>query len=430
MRKRYPELTANLASNPLPASFDVVPKRGEDTEAIALGVQKAKLAGGRRGALTARRSRSGSCRSRARSRSSSSSPSSSCSCASTILIANTIRLSIFARRREIEVMKLVGATNWFVRGPFMLEGVLTGLVGSLAAVILLFARHARSRSRRSSATSRTTPDVRALLHAGRRRSCVIGRARDRRARLGPHAPPLPPGLTRRRRARSRGRTGSARRPTARRAGGRSGRAARSGAGRRRPSGRPSSGSRLAAARASPSRERVVAHLGPTNSGRRTPRSASSPRSGARRLRGAAADARAGGAPALSASGSARSSVGLVTGEERVNERAPVDLLDRRDGAAARRAARPRRGAVGGRRPSAARRGRGSCSRGEYREILLLGALDALPLVERAFPERELKVFERKLPLEFVGERGRCARWRRARSSSRSAAGPCSRSRAR
>src|SRR5262249_20315123 len=40
--------------------------------------------------------------------------------AATLLIANTIRLSIFARRREIEVMKLVGATNWFIRGPFML----------------------------------------------------------------------------------------------------------------------------------------------------------------------------------------------------------------------------------------------------------------------------------------------------------------------
>jgi cell division transport system permease protein len=57
--------------------------------------------------------------------------------ASTLLIANTIRLSIFARRREIEVMKLVGATNWFVRGPFMLEGLLCGLGGSIAAVILL-----------------------------------------------------------------------------------------------------------------------------------------------------------------------------------------------------------------------------------------------------------------------------------------------------
>ena len=57
--------------------------------------------------------------------------------ASTLLIANTIRLSIFARRREIEVMKLVGATNWFVRGPFMLEGLLCGLVGSAFAVVLL-----------------------------------------------------------------------------------------------------------------------------------------------------------------------------------------------------------------------------------------------------------------------------------------------------
>ena len=57
--------------------------------------------------------------------------------ASTLLIANTIRLSIFARRREIEVMKLVGATNWFIRGPFMLEGLLCGLLGSILAVILL-----------------------------------------------------------------------------------------------------------------------------------------------------------------------------------------------------------------------------------------------------------------------------------------------------
>ncbi|HKD95569.1 MAG TPA: permease-like cell division protein FtsX [Gaiellaceae bacterium] len=57
--------------------------------------------------------------------------------AATLLIANTIRLSIFARRREIEVMKLVGATNWFIRGPFMLEGLLCGIVGSALAVILL-----------------------------------------------------------------------------------------------------------------------------------------------------------------------------------------------------------------------------------------------------------------------------------------------------
>jgi cell division transport system permease protein len=57
--------------------------------------------------------------------------------ASRLLIGNTIRLSIFSRRREIEVMKLVGATNWFVRGPFMLEGLLCGIAGALGAVILL-----------------------------------------------------------------------------------------------------------------------------------------------------------------------------------------------------------------------------------------------------------------------------------------------------
>jgi cell division transport system permease protein len=56
---------------------------------------------------------------------------------STLLVANTIRLSIFARRREIEVMKLVGATNWFVRGPFMIEGLLCGLGGAIAAIVLL-----------------------------------------------------------------------------------------------------------------------------------------------------------------------------------------------------------------------------------------------------------------------------------------------------
>src|SRR4030095_12657201 len=56
---------------------------------------------------------------------------------STLLVANTIRLSLFARRREIEVMKRVGATNWFVRGPFMIEGLLCGLGGAVAAIILL-----------------------------------------------------------------------------------------------------------------------------------------------------------------------------------------------------------------------------------------------------------------------------------------------------
>ena len=54
--------------------------------------------------------------------------------ASGLLIWNTIRTAMFARRREIEVMKLVGATDWFIRVPFMLEGLIQGLLGGLLAV--------------------------------------------------------------------------------------------------------------------------------------------------------------------------------------------------------------------------------------------------------------------------------------------------------
>ncbi len=60
--------------------------------------------------------------------------------ASSLLMYNTIRTALFARRREVEVMRLVGATNWFIRIPFMLEGLLQGLVGaafSAGAVLAL-----------------------------------------------------------------------------------------------------------------------------------------------------------------------------------------------------------------------------------------------------------------------------------------------------
>jgi cell division transport system permease protein len=56
-----------------------------------------------------------------------------------VLIATTIRMAIFARRREIAIMKLVGATNWFIRIPFMLEGVIQGMAGSILALGLLLA---------------------------------------------------------------------------------------------------------------------------------------------------------------------------------------------------------------------------------------------------------------------------------------------------
>ena len=53
------------------------------------------------------------------------------------LIANTIKLTIVARRREIEIMKLVGATNWFIRWPFFVEGLLMGITGALIPIIIL-----------------------------------------------------------------------------------------------------------------------------------------------------------------------------------------------------------------------------------------------------------------------------------------------------
>lgn len=54
------------------------------------------------------------------------------------LIANTIRVTVFARRRQIEIMKFVGATDWFIRWPFILEGVFLGIIGALVAYLILF----------------------------------------------------------------------------------------------------------------------------------------------------------------------------------------------------------------------------------------------------------------------------------------------------
>ncbi|MSO95021.1 MAG: ABC transporter permease [Thermoleophilia bacterium] len=137
MKKKYPQLTANLPSNPLPAAFEVTPKKAEDVKVIATVLRKQKFAGVEKikdGQQTsARILQVGKWISYV-----FVAMVVVLLIASVILIANTIRLSIFSRRREIEVMKLVGATNWFVRGPFMLEGLLCGLVGSIAAVLLLF----------------------------------------------------------------------------------------------------------------------------------------------------------------------------------------------------------------------------------------------------------------------------------------------------
>jgi cell division transport system permease protein len=58
--------------------------------------------------------------------------------ASLMLVGNTIRLSIYTRRREVEVMRLVGATRWFIRWPFMIEGVVVGFAGGMVAILILW----------------------------------------------------------------------------------------------------------------------------------------------------------------------------------------------------------------------------------------------------------------------------------------------------
>jgi len=55
-----------------------------------------------------------------------------------LVIFNTVRLSIYARNKEIEIMKLVGATNWFTRGPFLIEGILLGLLGGLLCFCVFY----------------------------------------------------------------------------------------------------------------------------------------------------------------------------------------------------------------------------------------------------------------------------------------------------
>ncbi|MBD0338094.1 MAG: FtsX-like permease family protein [Thermoleophilia bacterium] len=136
MKRRSPELVEQISSNPLPHAFEVAPRRAEEVRALSDQIRQAGLPG-------VEKVRDGE--KVADSILSAAKVISAfflaavlvLAIAAALLIANTIRLSIFSRRREIEVMKLVGATNWFVRGPFMIEGLLCGLAGSLAAVLLL-----------------------------------------------------------------------------------------------------------------------------------------------------------------------------------------------------------------------------------------------------------------------------------------------------
>jgi cell division transport system permease protein len=136
--KRDPEAYALLGTNPLPDTFRVTPKnpdqvaqlqadlgkltkndpaidavrdRRNDTSKILQATQFVKLTVGVLAALLI--------------------------AASVLLVANTVRLSLFSRRREVEVMKLVGATDPFIRWPFVFEGLIVGVAGSIGAILIL-----------------------------------------------------------------------------------------------------------------------------------------------------------------------------------------------------------------------------------------------------------------------------------------------------
>jgi cell division transport system permease protein len=135
MRKKEPEIVSGVSYNPLPHAHRIIPKKGEYARAI-----KESLTPPPAGVELVKDGEKTASRILRVSRVIEAVFLIAIVIllvASVLLIANTIRLSIFARRREIEVMKLVGASNWFVRGPFMLEGLLCGLAGSIAAVFLL-----------------------------------------------------------------------------------------------------------------------------------------------------------------------------------------------------------------------------------------------------------------------------------------------------
>jgi cell division transport system permease protein len=143
-KKRYPEAYELLGSNPLPDTFRITPDKPDnafklrdalapvapgggrtaidpaidsvknskdETKKILVATRVVKLTTGLLAVLLV--------------------------VASVLLVSNTIRLSLFSRRREVEVMKLVGATDWFIRWPFVIEGIVLGALGGALAVLLL-----------------------------------------------------------------------------------------------------------------------------------------------------------------------------------------------------------------------------------------------------------------------------------------------------
>jgi cell division transport system permease protein len=143
-RRRNPQAYQLLGSNPLPDTFRVTPDHASNLNRVRDAITPVG-AGGRRAPadpsideVKNRRDETNKILSATRIvKLTMALLAALLIAASVLLISNTIRLSLFARRREVEVMKLVGATDWFIRWPFVIEGVIVGALGGVLAILLL-----------------------------------------------------------------------------------------------------------------------------------------------------------------------------------------------------------------------------------------------------------------------------------------------------
>ncbi len=142
--KANPAAYALLASNPLPDTFHVTPDNPSNVLAVRSALSPPTAGGGTRmidGAIQSVSNKRTDTKKILEVTNlvtiTAAALTVLLTIASILLIANTIRLSLYARRREVEVMKLVGATDWFIRWPFVIEGVVVGAAGALLAILLL-----------------------------------------------------------------------------------------------------------------------------------------------------------------------------------------------------------------------------------------------------------------------------------------------------
>lgn len=142
-KEKSQQITTELAHNPLPASFRLVP----DDASNLPGIREAVMSGGPGGQPVSPIVHNTFSRQEDAKKIEQVTSALKIVLtiitlllivASVMLIGNTIRLSIYTRRREVEVMRLVGATRWFIRWPFMIEGVVVGFTGGLVAILILW----------------------------------------------------------------------------------------------------------------------------------------------------------------------------------------------------------------------------------------------------------------------------------------------------